>query len=144
MNIKTIKKNSGFTIVELLIVIVIIGILAAITIVAYNGIQNRAKASAAQSSANVLQKKLEAYNAVQSSYPTGTATTSLATQTESTLTNSGVSIGTPTAATGQKTVKLESCTTGYRITYWDYNAGNLPAAAQITGGATCATYTAAT
>ena len=35
--------SKGFTIVELLIVIVIIGILAAITIVAYTGIQNRAK-----------------------------------------------------------------------------------------------------
>ena len=33
------KSKSGFTIVELLIVIVVIGILAAITIVAYNGIQ---------------------------------------------------------------------------------------------------------
>lgn len=32
---------SGFTIVELLIVVVVIAILAAITIVAYNGIQNR-------------------------------------------------------------------------------------------------------
>ena len=31
-------KNKGFTIVELLIVIVVIGILASITIVAYNGI----------------------------------------------------------------------------------------------------------
>ena len=31
-------KQRGFTIVELLIVIVVIGILAAITIVAYNGI----------------------------------------------------------------------------------------------------------
>lgn len=39
-------KQKGFTIVELLIVIVVIAILAAITIVAYNGIQNRAKASA--------------------------------------------------------------------------------------------------
>jgi prepilin-type N-terminal cleavage/methylation domain-containing protein len=37
------KKQGGFTIVELLIVIVVIAILAAITIVAYNGIQNRAK-----------------------------------------------------------------------------------------------------
>lgn len=38
------KKNGfGFTIVELLIVIVIIGILAAITIVSYNGIQDRAR-----------------------------------------------------------------------------------------------------
>ena len=36
------QKQAGFTIVELLIVIVVIAILAAITIVAYNGIQARA------------------------------------------------------------------------------------------------------
>ena len=35
-------RQPGFTIVELLIVIVVIGILAAITIVAYNGISQRA------------------------------------------------------------------------------------------------------
>jgi prepilin-type N-terminal cleavage/methylation domain-containing protein len=39
-------KNTGFTIVELLIVIAVIGILAAITIVAYNGVQEKAKATA--------------------------------------------------------------------------------------------------
>jgi len=37
------KNEIGFTIVELLIVIVVIGILAAITIVSYNGIQDRAR-----------------------------------------------------------------------------------------------------
>lgn len=36
------KSTSGFTIVELLIVIVVIAILATISIVAYNGIQDRA------------------------------------------------------------------------------------------------------
>lgn len=51
----------GFTIVELLIVVVVIAILAAITIVAYTGIQNRAKTSAVQSATTQLGKKLLAY-----------------------------------------------------------------------------------
>lgn len=43
------KNKTGFTIVELLIVVVVIAILAAITIVAYNGIQSRAQNSATAS-----------------------------------------------------------------------------------------------
>lgn len=39
------QRKSGFTIVELLIVVVVIAILAAITVVAYNGVQQRAKAA---------------------------------------------------------------------------------------------------
>ena len=54
-------KKDGFTIVELLIVVVVIAILAAITIVSYNGIQNRAKQSAIQSSASQAGKKLLAH-----------------------------------------------------------------------------------
>ena len=44
------RMKSGFTIVELLIVVVVIAILATITIVAYNGIQNQAKDSALRTS----------------------------------------------------------------------------------------------
>lgn len=55
------QTRSGFTIVELLIVVVVIAILAAITIVAYNGIQNRAKESALQSAVAQAGKKVAAY-----------------------------------------------------------------------------------
>lgn len=51
-------KQSGFTIVELLIVIVVIGILAAITIVAYNGIQERTRVSKANSDLVMLNKAI--------------------------------------------------------------------------------------
>lgn len=62
-------KQTGFTIVELLIVIVIIGILAAITIVAYNGVQQRAKESALRSDLALAAKKMAADNVLNGSYP---------------------------------------------------------------------------
>lgn len=63
------RKQIGFTIVELLIVIVVIAILAAITIVAFNGIQARAANSRVQSDIKNVQKLVEAYNAMNGSYP---------------------------------------------------------------------------
>lgn len=65
------QKSRGFTIVELLIVIVVIGILAAIVIVAFNGIQNRANDTTIRSDLTNLAKKLELYKADYSVYPTG-------------------------------------------------------------------------
>lgn len=55
----TMKRSGGFTIVELLIVIVVIGILAAITIVAFNGIQQRANSSAVTTDLTSFAKKVE-------------------------------------------------------------------------------------
>lgn len=66
------KTRSGFTIVELLIVIVVIGILAAITIVAYNGTQARGKYTANQSSLNQINKLIQLYYADNGVYPGNT------------------------------------------------------------------------
>ena len=67
-----LKRNrSGFTIVELLIVIVVIGILAAITIVAYNGIQNRAKDTQTASALQSWIKGLKLYKAQNGQWPAG-------------------------------------------------------------------------
>lgn len=81
------KSNKGFTIVELLIVIVVIGILALLVITTYSGIQ--AKARNAKRAADVLsiQTQLEAYFTQNSHYPsltdmnTGTSATSNASST---------------------------------------------------------------
>ena len=64
------NKVNSFTLVELLIVIVVIAILAAISIVAYNGIQQRSRDSAAKSAASQLSTKIEAWNSIKGSYPT--------------------------------------------------------------------------
>ena len=133
------NTNRGFTIVELLIVIVVIAILAAISIVSYNGIQNRGKASSGQSLASQISKKFEAYNAVNSAYPTtktqiqGTneskieglpAPTVAGTQpmvVPATDTLFSTTALTASTANGGATVRVNGTATGGNVYYWDYS-----------------------
>ncbi len=64
------SSSPAFTIVELLIVIVVIGILAAIVIVAFNGIQKQAGDAAVRSDLTQMAKMLEIYKAKNGRYPT--------------------------------------------------------------------------
>lgn len=142
-NKKYMKK--GFTIVELLVVIVVIGILAAITIVSYTGITARANTAAAQSAGINAKSKAEIYYTEIGNYPTtfatltGAASTTtyfltgvsfvatanlqaLASQpgTNSTLLFElcGVNATGPAASTSYATV---TDITGVQIDYWKYD-----------------------
>lgn len=143
-------KQRGFTIVELLIVIVVIGILATLTIVSYSGITNRANKVKAQTNANSAQKVAEAYNADNGYYPPTAAafkTGSISTQLPSGL-NVIPSAGSPTvnATNGDDTVDwacVTSCATavGGRIMYWDFTGDPAPAPAPVYVGDATSTST---
>lgn len=64
------RRSSGFTIVELLVVIVVIAILATITAVSYAGISQRANIASIQQQLSSNSSLLRLYNAENSSYPT--------------------------------------------------------------------------
>lgn len=74
------RKTDGFTIIELLIVVVVIAILATITTVAFNGIQSNADKSVVDSFLSQFSKKLELYKVSEGIYP-------------NTLAEAGITIG---------------------------------------------------
>lgn len=158
---KKIKKDKGFTIVELLIVIVVIAILAAITIVAYGGITARANNAKAQTNTANTQKVAEAFNADKGFYPS-TITTDFATGSLSTKLPSGITIikgpsgaesagvfttaqftAMTTALASENPVKTVAysfvgtagAATGGVIISWDYVAGAISTTYTYVGGA---------
>lgn len=143
-------NKRGFTIVELLIVIVVIAILAAISIVAYTGIQARANNSSAATAAENVAKKIEIFNSVTGSYPAvGTSiTTQLAGQNESSLTGSNITLNatTPTGTSRVNTVYVQLCDTtapaanaaakGFKVFRYDFSTNAWQTTPDQIGGIT--------
>lgn len=128
--IKSTNARRGFTIVELLIVIVVIAILATITIVAYNGVSQSARASALQASVSQGATKLETYKVANNdTYPPDLATVGL-TAPSGTTYNYNVSGST-------YCLSATSSGTSYHVT----NSNNTPTAGACSGvmanGTTC-------
>ena len=139
--LQSATRQRGFTIVELLIVIVIIGILAALVIVAYTGIQTRARDAKSQTDAQAILKKAEAYAADSNGiYPAneagfGTGVGALGTDLAAVL-GDGTSAVLP-AITTHGDIRGWACGTtpnftGYKIRYWYNNT-----TATIAAGTTC-------
>jgi len=62
-------KNQGFTIIELLVSIVVIGILSTIMVVSYTGIQQRSRDTDRASDITQIKLALDKYHAEKSQYP---------------------------------------------------------------------------
>jgi len=147
---KTISER-GFTIVELLIVIVVIGILAAITIVSFNGVTAKANTTSAKAAAVTAVKKLEAWNAEKTGYPTaysGLNNLTDAGQSSSSyyltgVTVSGTLIGSQPST--PSTINIFKCVTGtaiagMQVKYWAYDI-TTPALQTMNTGDTSGTCT---
>lgn len=120
--------QSGFTIVELLVVIVVIGILAGITVVSYNGITGRANTVSAQTNASNVIRKADLYSIDNTTYPSAPAQLTSASPglpynvTGITFATTPEPVdGTPPSA--PSALKFFSCSgnTGLQVSYYDYS-----------------------
>lgn len=135
-------NQKGFTIVELLIVIVVIGILAALVISTFSGVQARARDAQRQTDIKSLSTQLEVFYTDNGGYPilSNVSTTTLKGLDAAALvapgdsgSNSLTNTATPTTAQyGYQTFASDgttACSTGtcakYKLHYREENTNNI-------------------
>ena len=102
------RKAHGFTIVELLIVIVVIAILAAIAIAAYTNIQDRANDAVVQQNLRDAMNKLRVYEAAKGVTPIPNSSSG----SELTVAMEGFSVSRNAYVTGNNFIYCRDSTSG--------------------------------
>src|SRR5262245_39609163 len=70
LHLKVTRRSSGFTLVEIMVVMVILGVLAATVVPKFIGTTHDAKVSAAKSQVSELESALERFYVNMDRYPT--------------------------------------------------------------------------
>ena len=122
------RKAHGFTIVELLIVIVVIAILVAISIAAYTNIQQRARNATIINAVSQTIRAIQAYTAQEGAYPTTTSSNMCITTESGCVFNTGTIIAANTtlinniSKVASMSRSIPIAENGSGITY-NYNSG---------------------
>jgi len=135
------QQRRGFTIVELLIVVVVIAILAAITIVSYRGIQSHATNVSRISAASQTVKLVKAYVALYGSYPLAgadgrycsTVDNACSDYSGTQLVNSNTTLLAELSKIGSPPASIPRQSGAYFGLYWDYYISNNPSDRVVDG-----------
>ena len=65
------RKKSAFTLIEILVVVILLGILAAVVIPQFTDASDEAQAAATATNVQTVQAQVELYRAKTGDYPTG-------------------------------------------------------------------------
>ena len=143
------SKQKGFTIVELLIVIVVIGILAAISIVAYNNVTQKARDDQRISDARNIINAAAAYQAETGSWPTTKAQLNSGTVVVPTAVTDKITSAGPSSDATKDTYRFQYCgttapataaaATGIRVTYAKEATSSWAEQMNAGSGSTCST-----
>lgn len=146
---KSMRLHSlGFSIIELLAVVIVVSILAVVTTSVYNGTKNRSRTTTAEAAASMVERKAETVYLASAPVRYPIAAADFEAQPDTSLSGSGIILAPIAAATqpsNPNTVEYLPCTNpsgaGASISYWDY-AASPPAKRTNNIGDACTTYSA--
>ena len=115
------KISRGFTIVELLVVVVVIAILASITMVSYGGITTQARQTQQLANIKSVKTKAEMYNVINSSYPATDIKTALELDGMSSLYDASGSSCISNSSVTKEYLCIQGDSTSYQVFWWDYD-----------------------
>jgi prepilin-type N-terminal cleavage/methylation domain-containing protein len=123
------RDEAGFTLIELMIVIVILGVLAGIVIFAVGGITDNGNVAACKSDVKTLAVAVEAFRAKHGNYPQQLDNTTAVPAGQTDVVHTPDQFLRP--QTGLAGSTLNNASAGYTITY--YGQGSTPPAGFVVG-----------